>query len=48
MEKQSSLKEHICKLEQHLLEPKIRTDPAELDQLLADVFWIRKFGKCLV
>jgi hypothetical protein len=30
MENQSSLKEHLCQLEKRLLEPEIRTAPAEL------------------
>jgi hypothetical protein len=42
MNKQCSLKDQLCKLEQRLLEPEIRTAPAELDKLLADDFF--EFG----
>jgi hypothetical protein len=42
MKKQCSLKDQLCKLEQRLLEPEIRTAPAELDKLLADDFF--EFG----
>jgi hypothetical protein len=38
----SSLKEHICQLEQLLLQPEIRTSPEELSKLLADEFF--EFG----
>ncbi|MCP8967783.1 DUF4440 domain-containing protein [Ectobacillus ponti] len=36
------LKKHIQELEQQLLEPGVRTAPAELDKLLADSFF--EFG----
>ncbi|MGG2093386.1 DUF4440 domain-containing protein [Bacillus sp. S13(2024)] len=42
MKNQSVLKEHLCELEQQLLEPGTRTSPAELDKLLADDFF--EFG----
>ncbi|GIM47286.1 hypothetical protein DNHGIG_28350 [Collibacillus ludicampi] len=42
MEDQSSFKEHLCQLEKQLLEPEIRTSPAELEKLLADDFF--EFG----
>ncbi|ADY22306.1 hypothetical protein YBT020_15380 [Bacillus thuringiensis serovar finitimus YBT-020] len=38
MKKHSELKKHLCALEEKLLEPKTRTNPAELDKLLADNF----------
>ncbi len=42
MKKYSELKKHLCELEEKLLEPKTRTNPAELDKLLADNFF--EFG----
>lgn len=42
MKKYSELKKHLCELEEKLLEPKTRTNPAELDKLLADDFF--EFG----
>ncbi|MGA9173781.1 MAG: DUF4440 domain-containing protein [Thermoactinomyces sp.] len=42
MESLSSLKEHLCQLEQLLLQPEIRTSPEELSKLLADEFF--EFG----
>jgi hypothetical protein len=42
MENQSSLKEHLCRLEERLLEPEIRTSPEEITKLLSDDFF--EFG----
>jgi hypothetical protein len=42
VESLSSLKEHLCQLEQLLLQPEIRTSPEELSKLLADEFF--EFG----
>jgi hypothetical protein len=42
MESQSSLREHLCQLEERLLKPEIRTSPEELTKLLADNFF--EFG----
>jgi hypothetical protein len=42
MENQSSLKEHLRRLEERLLEPEIRTSPEEITKLLADDFF--EFG----
>jgi hypothetical protein len=42
MESVSSLKEHLCQLEEKLLHPEIRTSPKELTKLLADDFF--EFG----
>ncbi|GIM47279.1 hypothetical protein DNHGIG_40930 [Collibacillus ludicampi] len=42
MKNQSSINEHLCQLEKRLLEPEIRTAPAELEKLLADDFF--EFG----
>ncbi|TYR81506.1 DUF4440 domain-containing protein [Priestia megaterium] len=36
------LKEHLCELEKRLLEPEVRTNPAELETLLAEGFF--EFG----
>lgn len=42
MENQSVLKEHLCQLEQRLLNSEIRKTPKELEKLLADNFF--EFG----
>ncbi|MED0932111.1 DUF4440 domain-containing protein [Bacillus mobilis] len=42
MKEHSEFKKHLCELEEKLLEPKTRTNPAELDKLLADDFF--EFG----
>jgi hypothetical protein len=39
MENKSALKKYLCQLEKRLLEPEIRTTPAELEKLLADDFF---------
>ncbi|OAT74742.1 nuclear transport factor 2 family protein [Parageobacillus thermoglucosidasius] len=38
-ENKSALKKYLCQLEKRLLEPEIRTTPAELEKLLADDFF---------
>mgnify|MGYP002478557441 CR=1 FL=1 len=42
MENHFALKEHLQQLEERLLDPNIRTTPAELEKLLADDFF--EFG----
>lgn len=39
MENHFALKEHLQQLEERLLDPNIRTTPAELEKLLADDFF---------
>jgi hypothetical protein len=39
VESLSLLKEHLCQLEEQLLQPDVRTSPEELSKLLADEFF---------